>query len=299
MTRPLAVLVIGRGRLGRGLGRAMRSSGMEVTTWAGRGRWPREAPSVAAIILAVPDHVVREVAMRVAPRVAGKERVALLHLSGALGPEVLAGVGAAAVGVMHPLASVAGIPSPSLAKTTFVLAGDRAAVAVARRIVRALGARGIARALHGPAYHAAAALVANGAAALAARAVEILTGLGMNQREAERAIGGLLGTVADNVTALGVPEALTGPIVRGDAATVARHRVALASVPAALRAYDAVAPLVLDTARAAGLSAQSAEQIERALEARVDERAQPQTKKASTAAITSATATTPRAITRV
>lgn len=266
MKRPLAILVVGRGRLGRGLARALSSGSVTVTAWSGRGRWPRALPQVEGVVLAVPDRAVADVAARISARIEEARRhVSLLHLSGALGPDVLARSKHVAVGVMHPLASVAGLPCPSLTRTTFVLDGDRRAVAIGRRIVRAVGARAIVRPLHGPRYHAAAALVANGAASLAATAVELLSSLGMTRREAERAIGGLLGTVAENVATLGVPAALTGPIVRGDAGTVALHRSSLVHDPRALRAYDAVAPLVLETARAAGLSAEGAEEVERAL----------------------------------
>jgi predicted short-subunit dehydrogenase-like oxidoreductase (DUF2520 family) len=106
-----------------------------------------------------------------------------------------------------------------------------------------------------PAYHAAAALAANGTAALAFASVRLLVRLGFGQRAAERAVGGLLRTVADNVERLGVPEALTGPIARGDRVTVATHRKALRRQGRdALDAYDAVLPLIVRCARAAGLS---------------------------------------------
>jgi predicted short-subunit dehydrogenase-like oxidoreductase (DUF2520 family) len=104
-------------------------------------------------------------------------------------------------------------------------------------------------------YHAAAALAANGAAGLAFAAVSILERLGFDRRAAERAIGGLLRTVGDNVQSLGVPAALTGPIARGEPRTVARHRRALARLGrGALGAYDAVLPVVVDCARASGLT---------------------------------------------
>jgi predicted short-subunit dehydrogenase-like oxidoreductase (DUF2520 family) len=108
--------------------------------------------------------------------------------------------------------------------------------------------------VHGPAYHAAAALVANGAAALAHAGVDVLVALGIERREAARTLAGLLRSVADNVAHVGVPDALTGPIARGDAATVRLHRAALARLGKdELAAYDAVAPVIVRTASDAGL----------------------------------------------
>ncbi|MGB5193762.1 MAG: DUF2520 domain-containing protein, partial [Polyangiales bacterium] len=88
-----------------------------------------------------------------------------------------------------------------------------------------------------------------------------------DQRAAERAIGGLLQSVGENVQRLGVPNALTGPIARGDAATVAKHRSAVRRVNlGALSAYDAVAPVIVRCARAAGLSKAKAARILRETE---------------------------------
>ncbi|MCA9531400.1 MAG: DUF2520 domain-containing protein, partial [Myxococcales bacterium] len=122
----------------------------------------------------------------------------------------------------------------------------------------------------GPAYHAAAALVANGTAGLAYAGVETLLRLGVERREAEAALGALLRTVAGHIERLGLPAALTGPVVRGDADTVAAHRAALArSAPEALPAYDAIVPTILRCAREAGLGDAQCEAIEAALRAPV------------------------------
>jgi predicted short-subunit dehydrogenase-like oxidoreductase (DUF2520 family) len=264
--KTLALLVVGRGRLGRALGRALAERGARVVAWAGRGAWPRVAPAVDGVLLAVPDPFVAEVARALAPRLPAG--VPLLHASGALGPEVLAETGHPHA-AMHPLVSFAAPRAPTLEGTTFVVAGDRAAVRVARRIAATVGARAIARGVHGPRYHAAAALVANGAAALATRAVELFVREGFTRRDAERAIGALLRSVGENVIREGVPRALTGPIVRGDAATVARHRAALEGE--ALHAYDALAPIVLAVAIEAGLAPSQADVVRRALASRRDQ----------------------------
>lgn len=164
---------------------------------------------------------------------------------------------------MHPLFSFATPRSSTLAGATAVIAGDARAVRASRGLAHALGLVPVVLALHGARYHAAAALVANGSAALAAIAVDSLVAQGMDRRLAERAISALLRSVAENVGAVGLPRALTGPIVRGDAAAVARHRRAL--TPRERRAYDAIAPAILSVALEAGLPTARARAIRAAL----------------------------------
>lgn len=259
-----SVAILGRGRVGRGLASALVQSGVEARLLSGRSL-PRVGAGVW--ILAVPDPAVASTAARLAERI---ERGAIvLGCSGNLSTDVLAPCAAAGahVGVMHPLASFADPKRPpTLRGTTFVIDGDRAACAAAKRIAKAVGARAVVAPVHGPAYHAAAALAANGAAALAAVAVRVMRSIGLSERDAQRAIGALLRTVGENVEHVGVPRALSGPVIRGDDAAVRAHRRALASRdPDARRAYDAVAPAILDCAVRAGLPEERAEAVRRAL----------------------------------
>lgn len=251
------VLIVGTGRLGSALAQALRRAGVHVSVWRGRGPWPSRRTRIDVALLAVADPFIEGVAAKLAPRL--DAHCVVLHASGARSIEALHPLAPRSRGVMHPLVSFASRRAPSLASCTVVIAGDPGAVRAARSLARVLRLSVIAQSIHGPRYHAAAALVANGAAALASSAVGSLEAQGVPRRAAERAIAGLLRSVADNVAALGLPAALTGPIVRGDAATVAAHREAVDA--RTLRAYDALAPLILDVARAAGLSPTAARRI--------------------------------------
>jgi predicted short-subunit dehydrogenase-like oxidoreductase (DUF2520 family) len=103
------------------------------------------------------------------------------------------------------------------------------------------------------AYHAAAGLVANGAAALASVGAELLVAAGVARAEAPKMLGPLLRSVADNVEALGFPESLTGPVRRGDAAGLEKHLATLRTkLPAAVPLYLAAAEAQLPLARAIG-----------------------------------------------
>jgi len=69
--------------------------------------------------------------------------------------------------------------------------------------------------------------VSNHAVALVDAGVEVLTSVGLDRAQATRALAGLLASTAANLSRVGLPEALTGPIARGDVAVVARHLLAL------------------------------------------------------------------------
>jgi predicted short-subunit dehydrogenase-like oxidoreductase (DUF2520 family) len=102
-------------------------------------------------------------------------------------------------------------------------------------------------------YHAAAGLVANGGAALAAVAAELLLRAGVPRRVAPAMLGPLLRSVADNVQALGFPEALTGPVRRGELAAVQKHVATLrANLPSAVALYLQAVKAQLPLARAIG-----------------------------------------------
>jgi predicted short-subunit dehydrogenase-like oxidoreductase (DUF2520 family) len=89
------------------------------------------------------------------------------------------------------------------------------------------------------AYHAAAAMSSNLLIALEESAAEVLERIGVE--DARELLAPLVLRTAANWAERG-PEALTGPIARGDRATVQRHRVALAeSAPELVRLYDVLA----------------------------------------------------------
>lgn len=267
----MKVAVVGRGKLGRSLYTALRAARVDVRLERGRRRaGARERAGArqdrVTWILAVPDARIASVAAELPVR-AGD---VVLHCAGARGPEELAAARSrgAHVAGFHPLVSFAGKPQP-FAGVTFVAHGDARATARARALTRKLGARCLVLPVLGPAYHAAAALLANGSVALAFAALRILAAQGVPEREAERALSGLLGSVARNLDQVGLPRALTGPVVRGDAATVAGHLAALRALdPELAAAYAQLQPLVLTAARAAGLAPAQARAIERALTSR-------------------------------
>jgi len=251
----MRVFILGSGKVGRGLAVALRKAGWTVEARAARAGLPARAITSPLLILAVRDaELPRLCDELVARRLVGK-KTACVHVAGARGPEMLARLQGVTAGVaqMHPMISFAD-PGflPTLRRGNLHVSGDPVAVRRARAVARALGMT--ARTIPGldrVGYHAAAGLVANGAAALAALGAELLVRSGVAAADAPRLLGPLLRSVADNVEALGFPAALTGPVRRGDAAAVAKHlRLIEERLPAAVPLYVAAGRAQLPLARA-------------------------------------------------
>ena len=99
-------------------------------------------------------------------------------------------------------------------------------------------------------YHAALAHSANHLITLVASGVQLLEEAGVEN--SSRLLTPLLQASLDNALRMGYP-ALTGPVVRGDASTVAAHVEALHFDPQVQAAYVALARLTADRALAYGL----------------------------------------------
>lgn len=264
MSRTLSI--VGAGRLGGAFGKRLSALGWRVGAVVTRStRTARAAvramgvgkpygqltPRVFeadTILLAVPDGQIAEIARALAKIGGAKCRGKIvLHTSGALDREVLAPLArqGASTGSLHPMQTFGARGIPRLKGVTFAIEGDPRAQSAARKIARALG--GIPVEIDGarkPAYHAAGALVAGHALGLAEGAAQVLVHCGFSRRRALATLLPLMRQMLDNYELHGPLAAWTGPIPRGDFATVARHRRALRSEPTELRAaYDALALL--------------------------------------------------------
>lgn len=159
--------------------------------------------------------------------------VAVLHGAGAqVAARVLAPLAAVGVpvGTLHPICALRREREANdLARAAFGVEGDAEARALALRLVGEqpwLDLQDLdddARV----AYHAACALTANHLAVISETAAAVLVGQGHPRDVVDRALGQLLRSSLDNLLALGVPAGVTGPVARGDQATVARHLGAL------------------------------------------------------------------------
>lgn len=181
------------------------------------------AQGVDLLLLSVPDRAIGDVAALVEP----VESTVVAHLAGSIGLDVLAPHARRAA--VHPLVSIPTGDTP-LRGAWFAIAGDR----LATEVVADLRGRAVTVADDDrAAYHAAACIASNHLVGLLGQVERVGAAVGVPLE----AFLALARQSIDNVAELGPAAALTGPVRRGDTATVERHR---ASLPADERdAYDA------------------------------------------------------------
>jgi len=224
---PLHIAILGAGKVGRNLTAALRHSGAKAKLFSWRNGLPRRPIVADLLLLCVRDGQLATVVRQLCQRSLLTPTIAVAHVGGAWGLEPLFELKGKVAGIAqaHPFLSFASRRLVhDLREVPFLVDGDRVGRARVRKMLGMLGA--IAVSGHGvdrPTYHLAAALAANGTVALLSVAEKLLVEAGLNQRGVSRLLGALLGSVKDNVLELGVARALTGPVRRGDAETLARH----------------------------------------------------------------------------
>jgi len=283
---PLQVGIIGTGRVGSVLGAALARAGHQIVAVSGVSRESRRraerllpgvpilAPdevvaSAELVLIAVPDDVLRALIAGLASTEAWRPGQLVAHTSGAHGIGVLDP--AAARGVLalalHPAMTFAGRPEDldRLAGATFGVTATPEMRVVAETLVLEIGGEPVwVPELARPLYHAALTIGANYLVTLVNDCVEVLATAGVEQPA--QLIAPLLSAALDNALRLG-DAALTGPISRGDAATVAIHVDTLRREAAGqLATYIAMGQRTAQRALAAGrLTTQQADAITEAL----------------------------------
>lgn len=286
------ISIIGAGRLGTSLGRALAARGYRLRAVAcrrlasalesraiiGQGRALTDAAEAAArgeiIILALPDGRIAAAAARLARAPIDWTRRTVLHTSGRLTAAALEPLRArgAAVASFHPAQAFPDkrTPPSRFRGITFGVEGDPKGLALARRLSRSLGGHALEiSADTKPLYHAACILASNHAVLLWQTAAEWLNRAGVAAPEAGRLIGRLAEGTLLNVKKLDPEAALTGPIVRGDMETVEAHLQALARFsPRHVRLYRELGLAALGIAKKRGLSARKLKALRELMEDR-------------------------------
>lgn len=240
----ISIGLIGAGRLGTTLAAALLEAGYHVNSVSTRsGNSPltgvpatddpqRVAGQCDLVFLTVPDGAIASTCASIA----WSPRHRVVHCSGATGLLVLdsARASGADVGCLHPLQSFPSrSPGPERFRGIFCgVEGTGPVRELLHQMANDLGARavsldGVDRAL----YHAAAVTISNHVVALASAATRLWTLAGLPEASGREALAPLLQAAAGNVARLELPRALTGPVARGDVATVAAHLDALEREP--------------------------------------------------------------------
>jgi len=227
---PDRLAIVGAGRMGMALARALSAAAIDIEGPLARGESPSEHAD--AVLLCVPDGQIEAAAGALPMHAAGR---LVGHTSAATPLTALAGHEAFS---LHPLMTVTPDGATFAGATAAIAGSTPRALAVAQALATALGMRPVHVAdADRAAYHAAASIASNFLVTLEGFAERLAQTAGLDR---EPLVALVQASVA-NWAALGAAAALTGPIARGDEATVARQRAAVAErLPDDLALFDAL-----------------------------------------------------------
>ena len=220
-------------RRARTLARRVRASAVEIG----------EELNGEIVWLCVPDGALSSTARALAAKGDWSEKIAL-HPSGALGSAELKPLrqAGASVAAAHPLMTFVSRSKANLNGVPFAVEGDPRAVRAAKQMVRDLGAQVFPiDARFKSAYHAWGAYSSPLLIALLATAEQVARAAGVPPHAARRRMLPILQQTLRNYAALGPSSAFSGPLVRGDAETIASHLNALRANREARAVYVALA----------------------------------------------------------
>jgi len=280
-----AVGIIGPGRAGVGLALALARAGYTVRL---HGRRKKAVPKpleltvgpadvapppawlsqAGVVILAGRDDAIPPLADALARGGGVRPEHVVLHLSGVQGQEALGSLvpSRAALGSLHPLQTIADPErAPERLKGAWAaVEGMPRAVDAAERLARALGMRpfrltGKTKAI----YHAGAVFASNYFVVVEAVAQRLLRHAGLSEVEAWQALRPLVEGTLENLLHEQPKDALTGPVARGDDATIRRHLASLTKDDALL--YRALGRAALALAEKRGMDEATAARVADAL----------------------------------
>ncbi len=211
--------IVGRGRLGTAFATALERAGHDVSGPLGRGA---DGAGADAVLLCVPDAEIARAAAHIAPG------PLVGHCSGATG---LAELTPHEAFSLHPLMTVTADGADFAGAGAAVAGSTPRALDCASEIAQALGMRPVEIAeADRAAYHAAASIASNFLITLEAAAERVAGAAGVEREQ----LVPLVRATVENWARLGPERALTGPVARGDEATVERQRAAVEEVAADL-----------------------------------------------------------------
>ncbi|MBT6177119.1 MAG: DUF2520 domain-containing protein [Deltaproteobacteria bacterium] len=277
--------IAGAGSVGSGLAWALKDAGFKIS-----GIWNRsperftrvslpkdiktyagyEATGLAdamqdadVIVIAISDDAIESTSLALCSLAHFKSQTLIIHTSGCMPAQQLPAAKETKRGALHPLAA---LPDTELARSrlrqaTYAVEGDQATQALLKELVEKLGGTSFSIRSHERGrYHAAAVMASNLVVSLLQQAQEqaALAGLDDPAPLLDLAIGALQASKEKDLI-----HALTGPVLRGDHKTIAKHLQVLDK--SALDSYLPLSKNALKMARLRGLSAHAIWDIEQLL----------------------------------
>jgi predicted short-subunit dehydrogenase-like oxidoreductase (DUF2520 family) len=270
------VTIIGAGAVGGAMARRLHGRGYPILAILSRGleRAERLARDVEApvmsnsmfdlpdrsrlVFICVPDGAIGEVAERLSRVPHAWEKTVVVHTSGALPAGALRPLAARGARVLsfHPLQTLTeSSPAGALDGVYAGIEGAPQAVAAGIELAVNLGMRYLVLTPETKArYHLAASMASNFLVTLMAVVQQVLTSLDIDRATAQEVVEPLVRGTLENLARSTPEDALTGPIVRGDLATLREHGLALRRyLPHLVPVYAALAmetvPLAVRSSR--------------------------------------------------
>src|SRR5690348_14254442 len=263
MGRRPTVAIVGPGSLGTALAFSLTSAGYPITQISSRSQAgsrrraatlarkvgvqvaATESPSLAAdvIWICVPDSQIRSVAQQLSRTGSWKNKT-VLHPSGALSSDELQALRqkGARVASVHPMMTFVRGVTPALEKVPFAIEGDATALRVARQMARDLGGVPFLISKSKKAvYHAWGAFASPLLVAALVTGEQVGRAAGLPPAAVRKNVLPIIRQTIQNYADHGAAGAFSGPIIRGDAATVRKHLRVLSRIPGARDVYAALA----------------------------------------------------------
>ena len=282
----LKIGFIGAGTVGIALAVRLSSRDYQVTTVSSRSRSSAQkladavsscqafnnnqdvADAAELVFITTPDDTITSVASEIQ----WHQGQSIVHCSGALSTDILepAKKLGAKVGAFHPLQTFAGVKQAieNMPGSTFALEAEGSLLNTLKDMAIALDGHWIElKASDKVVYHAAAVVACNYLVTLVKLAADLWQSFGIPQSQATRALLPLIQGTIHNIDAVGIPQALTGPIARGDIETIKKHLDALQqATPALVSIYQELGLHTVPIALAKGkINQQQAEELQNIL----------------------------------
>lgn len=263
---------IGAGVVGTALARLLSDAGYTVVALTSRSAdrratlaeripearavsTPQEVADVADLVfLTVTDDAIEALAASIA----WPSGRAAVHCSGVASRDLLEPAKAAGghIGVFHPLQTFANADQAerNMPGSAFgIEASSDELLGILREMASSLGGTPLVVSSEKAIYHASAVIASNYLVTLLDIAASLWVSLGSTREEGLRALLPLVRGTVENLESVGLPNALTGPIARGDLGTIEQHLAALRRVAAdTVPVYKELARRTIPIGRAKG-----------------------------------------------
>jgi predicted short-subunit dehydrogenase-like oxidoreductase (DUF2520 family) len=282
------IALMGAGAVGKALAEALLKAGFTLSTILDRS--PGAARSLAQslgvprfgsevvligkdrtlLFIAVPDDEILSVDQSLAKHLSQLDLIGAVHTSGALPGAELQRLSAAGVpvGSLHPLQTFPQSgQSPTLKGIYFAFEGDVSLRPILIELVKMLGGIPVNLPSEGKSlYHASAVFASNFIPILLREARQLLTAAEIPDEMVRPMLAPLMRTTLENCLQSGEVKALTGPVARGDAATIRRHLQVLQEIsPGTQALYRMLSLRALELAVEKGLANEAIDQIHKEL----------------------------------